>query len=1191
MKKLFYCLLLIVPFATKAQFPFINLKSITHNGVTDTVDNAPIVVDNGASKVTVSGNKKITGSQYDAVIAQQISNGVMTWTQSFNLSTQKCWVTASIMDGSGNVYITGGVATGTTNGVDLFVQCYNSGGSPVWTYTYNGPNSTMDVGTGLAWDGSNGIYVCGASDGTNTALTDFVTIKLKSSTGATMWTPDASRYNYSNSYDAATSIVYNSTTSYVEVTGPSGTTYTDWDIATVAYKSSSGAQQWVNRVANPGGNEDKAFGLATDTLGNAYAVGTTWNSTNGSYDISVQKLDTALNQVWIKSFDGGYNLDDAGFSMGLDDSLNIYVVGTGYYQDTTLSNLLVVKYDNSGNEKWNRKYKLPATGSSAEGLRVKIKNMDEIFVGGNFISNNNQDMGFLRYNRAGKLTMEKYYNGSMNGEDKFLDIALGDSNYVYVSGRSYAGGTLDSNIVLTYQYATFTTSLAGDSTMKYANNELIIGFHPKTLKMSTINNRQRTFGTLSEFVADSTCNKINAALGGSSTNSQQWMTRKIFDLTEEDSLSETRLGDYIKIPKFYANLIVSIDPSAYSLKNARDSIRRIKPDIYFADFDLAIKMAGTNDTLFPKQYSLHTSTLYPNAYVNVDSAWAITSGVPTIKVGVYDTGIEFDHPDFNGISWGGFNFVDGVNIVNQPGQFIDNDNHGTGVAGVMGARRNNQIGIAGIVGGDADSSKIGCSIYDCRVIDGGQLILMGPLADAMNRGFRGTNINGGFGLHISNHSYYISWNNVDTMKYPLIQEQLIFGSRNGSAFVGAKNQSYLPSQPTWQLGVFPGDWNPEIVSSVAMSGNDGHNCSVTNTNCSVNDAWGFNLDYLAPGSLSIVTTCTTQQWMQPGGYSGKQGCSFAAPHVAGLMAMMMSYWNKPYADWNNLVHEDCENIIKMNCTDLANPTYSESTGPDLRSGYGKINAYQTLKKINKNYYRIHHIDAAHATSVTTTLTPVTGTILVPWPGNIAAGYSPSYTPLPINAGTYSTQIFELKTTLTYTLDPAEKIVGKWPFYKGCIGWDSGIVKVHDDRPYFTRVDTIIGKTTAVLKTYVWYNVNNGIYYPNTTSNIRSAFTLYTYDSTGTAGVHENKIAKQNSFQVHPNPSYDQFTLSFYTEHYDLLNYQIFDILGKEIKRDSFKTSFGNNAIDISFRGSYGVYILKVFDGKKLLYTQKLIKND
>jgi hypothetical protein len=56
-------------------------------------------------------------------------------------------------------------------------------------------------------------------------------------------------------------------------------------------------------------------------------------------------------------------------------------------------------------------------------------------------------------------------------------------------------------------------------------------------------------------------------------------------------------------------------------------------------------------------------------------------------------------------------------------------------------------------------------------------------------------------------------------------------------------------------------------------------------------------------------------------------------------------------------------------------------------------------------------------------------------------------------------------------------------------------------------------------------------------------------------------------------------------------YSITDVLGKEIKRDIFKTNFGKNTIDIDFKDGYGMYILKVFDGNKQVYTQKLLKNE
>jgi subtilisin family serine protease len=1183
MKKLILLLAsIIMCVKVNAQSTAINLKSITHNGVTDTVDLGPIIVDN-TNKVVVSGNKKINYTQYDASTQQQISNGIMTWTATFNLSTQKCWVTAATSDASGNIYLTGGIATGTTNGVDLWVAKYSGTGSQIWYNTFNGNNSTTDFGIAIILDATNNVYVTGSTDA-SLAASDIVTIKYDGSTGSQVW---ETTFDYNGYIDFSTSMSFAGTGLYVS--GASAASYADWDIVTVEYNPANGAQINYTLTTNPGGNQDKAYSMATDTLGNIYVAGTSWNSNNGSYDISIQKLDTALNMQWIQFYDGGYNLDDAGINVALDDSLHIYVVGTGYYQDTTLSSLILLKYDNSGNRMWAKKKRPQANGSSAEGIRVKVKNMNEIFVGGNFTSNNNQDIGFLRYDRFGNQNLEKFHNGSQNGKDKFLDIALGDSDYVYISGRVYDTGNLDSNIVLTYQYKDFNPTAQGDSMMKYTSDELIVGFHPKTIKLSKINNKEITYGRLGDFVQDSTCNKINAKFGAS-TYCQDWTVRKIFPQTQADSISIGRLGDSIRIPKFYANLLLNI-PSGYSLTATRDTIRKVKPDVYYSDHNLLIQLTSANDPLYSSQHSVHSTTLYPNAHINADSAWAITSGDPSIKVGVYDSGVDFTHEDFAGINSGGLDYMSG-NIQGLPLTNTDNDNHGISVAGIIGARRNNSKGIAGIAAGDVDSAKIGVSVYDMRIYNNGYLIGMQGLANAMYKGSTGTNI-GGFGLHVMNNSYYISVNDKDTMTYPLIQDQLVYANQNSVAWVGTKQNWYL-TNTKW--ATYPADWNPEISSGVGMSGNNGNNCSVpsNSANCGATNLFGYNLDFVAPGTASTVISPTVQQFQQPNGYAFRSGTSFAAPHVSSLMGLMMSYWNKPAPnDWNNLVHEDCENIIKRNCTDLANATYSESPNFDSVSGAGRINAYKTLKSMNKNYYRIRHIDKNHAITYSTTVVQISSAAPKYWKGFIGLNpqYTPSYVPMPFNAGTYTSEIYEITTYITYSLNPSETILDSWPFYKGCRGWAPDTVTPRPGRPYWAKIMSA-NNTTAVMKTYMWKNLNNGYYYPADWQYLHGSITLFTYDSTGTVGEHE--LAKQNlqqDFQVYPNPSFSEFKLSFYTEHYNLLNYQIFDILGREIRRETIKPFFGKNIIDISFKGAYGVYILKVYDRGKLVYTQKLIKNE
>jgi subtilisin family serine protease len=107
----------------------------------------------------------------------------------------------------------------------------------------------------------------------------------------------------------------------------------------------------------------------------------------------------------------------------------------------------------------------------------------------------------------------------------------------------------------------------------------------------------------------------------------------------------------------------------------------------------------------------------PGADIAAPAAWDITTGSAAVKVAVIDSGINMYHPDlvpniarnpgemggnkpFNGLDddgngkvddWRGWDFVD---ADNDPNDF--NRGHGTHVAGTIGAKGNNGIGVSGI---------------------------------------------------------------------------------------------------------------------------------------------------------------------------------------------------------------------------------------------------------------------------------------------------------------------------------------------------------------------------------------------------------------------------------------------------------------------------------------------------------------
>src|SRR4051812_17341016 len=85
---------------------------------------------------------------------------------------------------------------------------------------------------------------------------------------------------------------------------------------------------------------------------------------------------------------------------------------------------------------------------------------------------------------------------------------------------------------------------------------------------------------------------------------------------------------------------------------------------------------------------------YPQSWhhqqINSPAAWAINGGSRSVVVAVIDTGVDAAHPDLAG------HIVSGWNFTNNTADTSPIAYHGTSVAGVLAATRNNSIGVAGV---------------------------------------------------------------------------------------------------------------------------------------------------------------------------------------------------------------------------------------------------------------------------------------------------------------------------------------------------------------------------------------------------------------------------------------------------------------------------------------------------------------
>jgi thermitase len=107
--------------------------------------------------------------------------------------------------------------------------------------------------------------------------------------------------------------------------------------------------------------------------------------------------------------------------------------------------------------------------------------------------------------------------------------------------------------------------------------------------------------------------------------------------------------------------------------------------IEFVEPNYVIKKNSTpNDPFYSSQWYLPK--------ISMPDAWSQFTGTTIVKIAVIDSGVNKSHPDLSGVllSAGERDYVD------YDGSADDVDGHGTLVAGIIGAIRNNNIGISGV---------------------------------------------------------------------------------------------------------------------------------------------------------------------------------------------------------------------------------------------------------------------------------------------------------------------------------------------------------------------------------------------------------------------------------------------------------------------------------------------------------------
>ncbi|MDA8217675.1 MAG: S8 family serine peptidase, partial [Dehalococcoidales bacterium] len=250
-----------------------------------------------------------------------------------------------------------------------------------------------------------------------------------------------------------------------------------------------------------------------------------------------------------------------------------------------------------------------------------------------------------------------------------------------------------------------------------------------------------------------------------------------------------------------------------------------------------------------------------------------------VKVAIVDSGIDYTHPDLDA------NYAGGYDFVNNDGDPMDDNGHGTHVAGTVAAADND----SGVVGVAPEAS-----LYALKVLDssgsGSYSNVVAALEWCVDHG-----------IQVTSNSYGSAGDPGTTVKAAFDAAYAAGIVNVGAAGNAGKTRTNVDNM------IYPAKY--DSVIAVAATDSSDNRASFSST--------GPAAELAAPG-VGILST------VPGGGYEAWSGTSMATPHVTGTVALMIAAGIKG--------RDTIRATLRQTADDLG------STGWDWLFGYGLVDA-------------------------------------------------------------------------------------------------------------------------------------------------------------------------------------------------------------------------------------------------------------
>ena len=264
-----------------------------------------------------------------------------------------------------------------------------------------------------------------------------------------------------------------------------------------------------------------------------------------------------------------------------------------------------------------------------------------------------------------------------------------------------------------------------------------------------------------------------------------------------------------------------------------------------------------------------------------------------VRVAVFDSGINYTHPDLAPNYRGGYDFV------NNDAAPWDDNGHGTHVAGTIAAARDD----AGVVGVAPD-----VDLYAVKVLGADGYGYVSTFISGIDWAVRNS-------IQVTNHSY------GGVARSAIFEEALANAAARGMVHTASAGNRGACDGTGDSVG-YPAGYR-SVIAVAATDSTDTRACF---------SSTGPDVEIAAPG-VQIRST------LRSGAYGDRwNGTSMAAPHVAGTAALLLGS-GLADANGNGFLHDDVRNLMARTVVDLG------AAGRDALHGFGRIDARAAAEAI------------------------------------------------------------------------------------------------------------------------------------------------------------------------------------------------------------------------------------------------------